>query len=215
LLAGFEQISGIGEKTAVAMLEYRTEHDDPLMGWDDYINVKGIGPATMDKVRAFCEDEDPFGVYRLGQALKKVRRYIWEYGDMEMLPMPTSKSEDVPYEPVKGQHTWVGIVRDRNLKDLYELHRSRTGDELDPATVKEPEHVNWCVIIGEDETGPLTMTVHRYGGLYERYKEAIWNINPKRDVIVVRGYKRQEYRRAIYVQELHVLDPDTLPEFEG
>jgi len=222
LRAGFEQISGIGEKTANAMLAYREDRlqeesvsgVEPDVSWDDYLAVKGIGPATMDKVRAFCLDPDPFGVYRLGQALKKVRRYIWEYGDMDGIPLPTSKSEDIPYEPIKGEHVWVGVVRDRNLKDLYELHRSRTGDELDPATVKEPEHINWCVIVGEDETGPLTMTVHRMRGLYERYKEKIWSIDPKRDVIVVRGYKAQQYRRAIYVQELHVLNPDTLPDFQ-
>lgn len=215
LRAGLVQVLGIGEKTADAMLAYRNElsNTDDMM-WDDYIAVKGIGPVTMDKVKAFCEDPDPFGVYRLGETLKKVRRYLWELGDLDGYPMPTSKSDNVPYDPVPGSHTWVGIVRDRNLKDLYELHRSRTGDELDPAKVKEPEHINWAVILGEDETGPLTITVHRYRGLYERYKEAIWNIDPKRDVLLVRGYKRKEYRRAIYVEELYVINPDNLPTFE-
>jgi hypothetical protein len=51
----------------------------------------------------------------------------------------------------------------------------------------------------------LTMTVHRYGGLYEKYKEDIWDMDPENDLLLVRGYKRAEYRRAIYVTELHVL----------
>jgi hypothetical protein len=101
-------------------------------------------------------------------------------------------------------------VRERNLKDLYELHRSRTGDELDPSTVKEPQYVNWTVILGEDETGPLTITVHRYGGLYERYKNLIWELDPKSHLLLVRGFKRREYRRAIYATELWVLDPNEL-----
>jgi len=209
LRAGLIQVLGIGEKTAEAMLAYRKEN--PVNDWEDYIAVKGIGPATMDKVRSFCEDPDPFGVYRLGVTLKKVRRYLWEFGEMDNVPFPRSKSDDVPYEPIQGEHVWMGVVRDRNLKDIYELHRSRTGDELDPNKVREPQYVNYAVIVGEDETGPLTITIHRYGGLYERYKEAIWNIDPKRDVIVVRGYKRKEYRRAIYAKELYVINPDKLP----
>jgi hypothetical protein len=166
----------------------------------------------MEKVRTFCSDPDPFGVYRLGQTLKKVRRYLWEMGEIDNIPFPRSKSDDVPYEPIQGEHIWLGVVRDRNLKDIYELHRSRTGDELDPDKVREPQYVNYAVIVGEDDTGPLTITVHRYGGLYERYKDAIWGIDPKRDVIVVRGYKRKEYRRAIYAKELFVINPDKLPE---
>jgi DNA polymerase-3 subunit alpha len=210
LRAGFLQISGIGEKTAEAMLAYRNEN--PVNEWHDYTAVRGIGPATMDKVIAFCEDPDPFGVYRLGQTLSKVRRYLWEFGEMDNIPFPQSKSEDVPYDPVKGEHVWFGIVKVRNLKDIYELHRSRTGEELDPTKVKEPQYVNYAVIIGEDETGPLTITVHRYGGLYNRYKDLIWNLDPARDVLVVRGYKREEYRRAIYAKELFVINPDKLPE---
>jgi DNA polymerase-3 subunit alpha len=210
LRAGLLQVNGIGEKTAEAMVAYRNAND--VQDWDDYTAVKGIGPATMEKVRTFCSDPDPFGVYRLGQTLKKVRRYLWEMGEIDNIPFPRSKSDDVPYEPIQGEHIWLGVVRDRNLKDIYELHRSRTGDELDPDKVREPQYVNYAVIVGEDDTGPLTITVHRYGGLYERYKDAIWGIDPKRDVIVVRGYKRKEYRRAIYAKELFVINPDKLPE---
>lgn len=210
LRAGFLQISGIGEKTADNVLAYRNEHE--VTDWSDFLAVNGIGPKTIEKIEEFCSDDDPFGVYRLGLTLKKVRRYLWEFGEMDGIPFPQSKSDDVPYEPVKGEHIWLGIVKVRNLKDIYELHRSRTGDELDPNKVREPQYVNYAVIIGEDDTGPLTITVHRYGGLYERYKDLIWNLDPARDVLVVRGYKREEYRRAIYAKELFVINPDTLPE---
>jgi hypothetical protein len=74
--------------------------------------------------------------------------------------------------------------------------------------VREPEFVNYVVLTGEDDTGPLVVTVHRYGGLYERYKDAIWNMDLKRDLLLVKGYKRAEYRRAIYATELWIINPD-------
>lgn len=208
LLAGFTQISGIGERTAEAMLEYRENYD--VNDWEDFQAVRGIGPKTIEKIEAFCSDPDPFGVQLLGKTLSAVRRFLWYEGDAEMMPFPRSKSEDVPYEAIRGEHVWIGMVRDRNLKDIYELHRSRTGEELDPKEVKEPQYVNYAVLLGEDETGPLTITVHRYRGLYERFKDAIWNMDVKRDLLLVKGYKRSEYRRAIYATELWVINPERI-----
>lgn len=217
LLAGLTQIDGIGEKTARAMVEWRgalavvnSGRPDASLRWDDFTAVKGIGPATMEKVREFVEAEDPFEIDLLANRLGKVRGWLNRNADAEGMRCPTSRAEDVPYEPQMGQHVVLVAVRDRNLKDLYELHRSRTGEELDPSTVREPEFVNWSVILGEDETGPLTITVHRYRGLYEKYKDVIWELNPKKHLLLVRGLKRREYRRAIYAEELWVIDPEEL-----
>lgn len=210
LRAGLLQVNGIGEVTAKAMLEYRnylrTVGDEDVQ-WQDYTAVKGIGPVTMRKVQEFCEDDDPFGVYRLGRTLAAIRRLLWDEGDLLGLPFPASKSDDIPYEAIRGNYTWAGFVRERNLKDIYELHRSRTGEELDPAKVREPQYVNYVVITGEDETGPLVITVQRWGGLYERLKDVIWNMDVKRDVLIVEGYKRSEYRRAIYATNVYVVNP--------
>lgn len=208
LLAGFMQVNGIGDKTAPAMLEYREQYQ--VDEWADYLNVKGVGPVTIRNIVEFCTGDDPFGLNLLTETISRVRRFIWKQGDAEGYPMPTSKSEDVPYEAIKGEHIWLGVVRDRNLKDIYELHRSRTGDELNPDTVREPEFVNYVVVTGEDETGPLVATIHRYGGLYEKYKDALWGMDIKRDLLLVRGYKRDEYRRAIYAKELWVINPERI-----
>lgn len=215
LRAGLTQVSGIGDKMAVPMVEYREAYRKGMspssrMDWDDYTAVKGIGPGTMAKIKEFVAQEDPFGINLLSKTLAAMRDRLWQEGDSLGLPFPRSKSEDVPYEPKKGAHVWLGTVKERNLKDLFELHRSRTGEELDPSTVKEPQHINWCVVLGEDETGPLTLTVHRYRGLYEKYKDRLWGLDPKRHLLLVRGYKKNEYRRALYVEELWVVDPDTM-----
>lgn len=210
--AGLTQIRGIGDVVSQKMIEFREVYlrlNDEIT-WEDYIAVSGIGPAKIAAFREFSEDDDPFGVYRLKVALKKVRKYLWYEGELDGIPFPGSKSEDVPYENIRGNYRWCGFVTDRNLKDIYELHRSRTGDELDPSTVKQPEYVNYVVLTGEDETGPLVITVHRYNGLYERFKDLIWEMDTKRDVLVVEGYKRNEYRRAIYATDLWVINPEKL-----
>ncbi len=48
--ATLEQIDGIGEKKAQAIIDYRTEHG-PFGSVDDITKVKGIGPATLEKNR--------------------------------------------------------------------------------------------------------------------------------------------------------------------
>lgn len=215
LLAGLTQVPGIGPKLAPTMLAYRKRHRAvgaaERWDWSSWLPMNGYGPGKVEMLSAFCAKSDPFDVYKLKRRCTRARRWLEVNGDDHFLPVPTSKSEDIPYEPKRGEHVWVGMVLNRNLKDIYELHRSRTGEELDPEQVKEPEYVNYVVITGEDETGPLVITVHRWGGLYEKYKDVIWDLNPATDVLLVRGYKRSEYRRAIYATELHVM---TLKEEE-
>lgn len=215
LRAGFVQVDGIGPKMAPSMKAYRKANPDKVRTWQDYVSVRrggvvvsgvsGFGDKTAEKVEAFCAQRDPFGINTMRETLTRVRGWLWEHGERLNLPYPTSKAEDVPYDPTRGEHVWVGYVRLRNMKDIYELHRSRTGEELDPSKVREPQYVNYVVITGEDETGPLVITVHRFGGFYEKYKDVIWDMDPARDLLLVRGYKRNEYRRAIYASELHVL----------
>ena len=209
LRAGLTQVKGIGDSMAPRMVKWRrglSKAERRQLTWWSFTELKGYGPKTAEKIEEFCNDEDPFGVYRMTKTLVAVRKWLKAHADEAELFMAPHRSQDVPYEAKRGEYFWVGVVRDRNLKDIYELHRSRTGEELDPATVREPEHVNYAVILGEDETGPLTITVHRYGGLYERYKDLIWGMSPDRDLLLVRGYKRAEYRRAIYATEMHVLN---------
>lgn len=213
LRAGFLQVNGIGEVTAEAIIRHREAHyggENLPMEWANLAEVKGIGPKTIEKIREFAEQEDPFGIHLLGRTLAEMRKWLFDNGEAAGLPFPKHKSDDVPYEPQRGEYVWLGMVRDRNLKDLYELHRSRTGEELDPRTVKEPEHVNWMVITGEDETGPLVITVHRFGGFYDRVKETIWNMDIKNQLLLVVGHKRNEYRRAIYASQVYVIDPAAL-----
>jgi DNA polymerase-3 subunit alpha len=209
LRAGLMQVAGIGDKMAPKMLAYRAGQRTPIASWSEYEAVSGFGPKTTEKLEAFCADRDPFGVYRLTETLAKARAWLYRNADAAGLFRAPHRSEDVPYEAKPGEYFWVGVVRERNLKDIYELHRSRTGEELDPADVKQPEYVNYAVLTCEDETGPLVITVHRYDGQYEAYKDMIWALRPNVDLLLVNGYKRREYRRALYAKEMHVLSVGT------
>jgi DNA polymerase-3 subunit alpha len=218
LRAGFEQVNGIGEKTADAMVQFRQAAlaiEDRAayaeeFAWQNYIAVSGIGPATMKKVEEFTEQRDPFGLYTLGENLGKVRRWLWQHSDETEIPFPEHKADDVPYEAKRGTYYVLVKVVQRNLKDIYELHMSRTGVELDPKKVKEPQYVNYMALLGKDETGLVNVTIHRFGGLWERYKNAVMEMNVERDLLLVEGYKRLEYRRAIYAKRVWVVNPDKL-----
>lgn len=44
-------LSGVGEKKAQAIVDYRSENGD-FSNTDDLVNVKGIGPALVEKNRS-------------------------------------------------------------------------------------------------------------------------------------------------------------------
>jgi competence protein ComEA len=45
-----QELPGVGPATATAILDYRTEHG-PFVAVDDLLDVRGIGPATLDGFR--------------------------------------------------------------------------------------------------------------------------------------------------------------------
>lgn len=218
---GFVQVPGIGPKTAVAIEEYRESGAEPALdNWDDFINIKGIGPSTVDKLWDFSEDPDPFKLNELEERITPVRKQltsragVWAVDDEGMyaepgqsykLPAPTHRSADVPYDKGADEPVvWCGVIRDFNLKDLFELHHSRTGEVLDPATVKDPHLFEYMVMTGEDETEVVIITVDRWR--WPKWKEEVWSINLDSDVVLVRGIKKgYQARRAIYVTHLWVI----------
>lgn len=46
----FESLPGIGPKKAAAVLEYR-DQNGPFASPDDLLNVNGIGPVTLDRIK--------------------------------------------------------------------------------------------------------------------------------------------------------------------
>lgn len=200
--AGFEQVDGIGEKVSHLMLDYREEHK--VREWKDYLKVKGIGPKTVAKMAALEALDDPFNVFRLDRRLEAVREQLEEYG----LPYTTHVGSEIPYErSLDLEVVWMGVVVKRNLRDIFESHRSRTGEELDPATVKQP-HLNELVVLWcYDGTEVVSVRVDRFR--YPNFKEAVWSCRPEKDILLVRGVKPSwRTAREIYAHEIWVIDPE-------
>lgn len=56
--AELESLSGIGPVKARAIITYREKHG-PFKSVDELVKVKGIGPATVSKLRAEVEVKSP------------------------------------------------------------------------------------------------------------------------------------------------------------
>jgi len=214
LVAGFEQIHGVGEVMADKFITYRDsmvrEGDfAPDIKWDDYLPIKGVGAKTLEKIKAFCEQEDPFEIFKLSKAVQAVTDEL-RWGSLRRtgIPVPTHTSVDVPYSRgVKSDVVWCGVITKRNLKELFELHYSRTGEDLDPTDVKDPELNEWVVMWGDDGTDILTITVNRWR--YPAMREALWQMRLGVDMVVIRGYKPSyQSRRAIQVTDMWILSDE-------
>jgi hypothetical protein len=102
---------------------------------------------------------------------------------------------------------YMGIVVKRNLRDIFESHRAKTGDELDPETVKEPDKRELVVLTMYDGTEVITARVTRWK--YEAMKAAVWSISPEKDLVLIRGTKPGwRTAREIYINEMWVIDPE-------
>jgi DNA polymerase-3 subunit alpha len=204
IIAGFAEIPGIGEKVAARIIEWQ----DPLQAseWDNLHEIKGVGGKTIDKIKAFCAKDDPFDIFKLDRMIAGVKAEI-RSGKLGRLPWPTHTGLQVPY--VRGKDTevvWIGTIINRNLRELFEVNFSRTGQALDPKSVKDPELNEWVIMVGNDGSELLTITIDRWK--YPKYREAIWGLRPGIDLALIRGVKRgYQSRRAVYVHQMWIVDP--------
>lgn len=205
---GLAQIPGIGEKMGAVIIEDREERG-PFADWSELERVKGIGPSKMETIRAFCERDDPFDIFTLQRRIDRITHEI-KHGKLSQyrLPAPTHKTEDIPMERGNDiEVVWIGTVHSRNLRDLFEVNFGKTGEALDISTVRRPDLPEWVIMYGEDETDQMSITVDRFK--YPKFREMVWGIDLDHDLILVRGVKKgYQARRALYVWDMWVIDPD-------
>lgn len=203
--AGFSQIPGIGYKMAQKIVEDREVNGEFTLGWDDLISITGIGPKKIELIKEFCEQEDPFGIERIKREVAEIKRCIKD-GTLLGLPAPDTRSDQIPYEDRKSHHVVLGTVKSRNLKDLFEDHRSRTGEELNPDDIKDPHLKDSVTLYMEDDGGLMTVKVNRW--VYPKHKRQIWG-----DVVLGHHYvlasceKKPFYGKTIHVRDMWVIDP--------
>lgn len=202
--AGFLQIKGIGASFAKAICDYREDRGG-LDSWDDLMAVRGIGKAKINLIKDFCAKDDPFELNKLRDGKDAIVRAI-KAGELGPVPLPDTLAEDIPYEARRSQHYLIGVVKNRNLQDLFENHRSRTGEELDPKTVKDPNLKDSMTMYMEDESGLFTVKVNRW--LYPKLKGAIWDIKLGHDFVILKVHKKPFYGKTVHVDKMWVIDPD-------
>lgn len=201
LLAGFSQIPGIGSTMADKIVSFREDRDE--LAWEDLLAVPGIGKVTMQKMKDWSDQEDPFGIHTLDKLLRKVKKELGDLG----LPKPTHTALEIPYERGRDTEiTWIGVPVHRNLRDIFESNRARTGVELDPSQVQSPELNEWMMIAGYDGTEIVTLRINRFN--YPRFKAAVWGMRLQEDVVLARGVKPGwRTNREMYISDLWVIEP--------
>lgn len=205
VVAGLMQIKGIADAGAAKILAYRAENG--LTCWEDLINIKGFGPKTVAKIVDFTSREDPFGLNRLKNGKFEVVKLISGLRKKgHMVPLPDTTADKVPYEAKRSEHVMMGVVKNRNLQDLFENHRSRTGEELDPATVKDPHLKDSMTLYMEDETGLFTVKVDRWK--YPRFKDALWELELNKHFLLFTCIKKPYYGKTVHLTNMWVIDPE-------
>jgi Zierdtviridae DNA polymerase len=196
--------------------------------FQDLATVSGVGPVKIAAIKDWATREDPFGVATLANKLNETRAML-RAGTMvdasgRMLPTATHKSEDLPFDlgvnfyDDNGQPNWeadrasrmdvvwIGRVKGRNLRDMFEEHRSREGVDLDPNSVKEPDKKHSMVLFAYDDSDEINLRVSRWN--FPRLKDLLMRINLDHDLILVEGYKNRSFGRKIEVTNMWRIDPD-------
>lgn len=206
--AGFIQIPGVGPKTAQAIMAYlESKHWETAPTWDDLINVKGIGKVTIQKIKDFASDPDPFGVNRVHQILEGVRDDL--RGGKWGIPEPTHTSDDMA-EDGSFEVVWVGFPKSIEQKDIVEDIRARTDKDTDTilAELKDPDLIKLAVIkCVDDGDEDVHCRINRWD--FPRFKDRLEDLRTNgKDVIIIKGKKRDGFGTNIVVHEMWALELD-------
>jgi DNA polymerase-3 subunit alpha len=213
--AGWTQIPGIALKTAEKIIALRD--DDGLMTYSDLASVHGIGPKTVDKVAEFCEREDPFGIYALEDALADVKADL-EDGILDRkgdrLPVPTHRADGIFEADPNDTIIFLGQPIHRNLRDLFESNRAKTGEALKESEVRRADLSQWCVLLVRDEDELASFVVSRYK--YPRFKDMLWKVElGGSELMLIRGNKGTmkgtlgDRSGIVFVDDIWVLDSES------
>jgi DNA polymerase-3 subunit alpha len=208
--AGFTQIDGIGQKTWERIAEVKAADPLGLTDWYDLIKVKGIGPKTIQKIRAFAELEDPFELDRVGKILKEYRANLAaQRGEWRGLPIPTHMSDEIGRHDVIPNIIWMGMVKQKNYQDYVENQRTRTGDEVEEilARTKDPHLLTSCVLRAYDD-GDEDVYLRFNRWQFPKVKSQLEALEVDRDVVIVIGDKKDDFGISIHCKGIIVISPD-------
>jgi DNA polymerase-3 subunit alpha len=218
--AGFEQVPGVGERTASAMLAYRAHllRIDHKYGatahtgvrWEDFVAVRGIGDKTINKIRAFAEDDDPFGLDLVGKVLRECREGLrTQTGFWRGLPKPTHTSEEMLSAPDGARVVWIGVAKAVEYKDLIEDQRARFGTSTEEilANTKDSHLRKWATIHAYDDGDEeVYLRFNRYN--FPKFKAGLETLRPDADVLLIIGEKNRGFGNSLKVKKMMAIDPE-------
>lgn len=206
VVAGFEQLKGVGPALCTTILEDR-EENGPCRTAADLLRVKGIGPAVLAKITPQIEGDDPFGLLRVQIALDSVRDAI---GSRDIpLRVPTHSSDTILDAKADTTVYWVGMVKVKEYKDALEDERARTGDPMDEIRkrMKRPDLATSCVLHSYDDGGEdVYVRITRFD--FPKFRKALEELREDQDVIWVEARKSGGgFGASVYVKRMIVIDP--------
>lgn len=196
--AGYSQIDGIGPKKSDLVLDAKIDE------WDDILAIKGFGIKTVEKIKAWLELDDPFDIYRLENDINATKRELVK-GTLTdhrgPLPIPTHNSRELDDEQKGKKVVWIGELVRRNIRDIFEINVSQSGEALDPKKVKDPHLREFAILYARDEDDQTMLKMNRW--MWPRYKHAIFNLK-KGQLLLVAGRKP---RYGVQVDRMWVIEP--------
>ena len=211
--AGFVQIPGVGDVTSDAIAAYAaefTEKNGYPPAWEDLIQVRGIGQKSIEKIQTFCESPDPFGLNRVQELFKKLRKYMRTQGRADGLPRLTHNSETIPRNGDHKGIVWMGVPKAKNYQDFVENQRSRYGKEEAEiiAEMKDPHLVKSCVVqCFDDYDDEVYCRWNRWQ--FPKFEELLEGLQTDgSNVLIVEGMKREDFGVSLHVTDAWVLQLD-------
>lgn len=173
ILAGFKQFDGFGDVVSQMIVDHRDMHG--LNNLKDVLNIKGIGPKKLEKLMDLVDSDDPFGIFKIDNAIKQTLPCLKEWG----LPTPTHKSLEIPFAKT-GKDTpvvWIGVITEIQLKSL---DIDKISDRTDLR--------QYLKLTGYDGEEQIRVKVSRFK--YQKLKETVEDITKKKDLVLIKGIRR-------------------------
>jgi DNA polymerase-3 subunit alpha len=214
IVAGWGQLKGVGPVTVNRILALEADLKEAgqpaLSNADDLLNVKGIGPKTLEKFRHQIGDEDPFGLKRTGRVLTEIRDDIG-FGEIR-LPAPNCTSDELYGLGDAAPVRWLGLIASINYQDYIENQRSRTGQEVEEIIkkMKRRDLVTSCVLrCYDDGDEDVYVRIDRF--TYPRYHKMLQELRVNHHVLYVLGQRSTGgagFGISVQVRKLAVIDPE-------
>lgn len=222
IVAGWEQIPNIGEKTAenIDMMRWGVDGigGRKFNSWSDLGEIRGIGPKTIESMETFATAHDPFGLLKTGKTMDSVLKWI---KTQNRVPRPTHNGAEISEIFMENRDfrtgkfelgpkvIYAGIVKTREYKDLIEDQRARTGMEVEEilANLKRPDLIKSCSLRCYDTTAEeVYLRITRWQ--FPKLKRAIETIAVNHDVVIAVGNRIAGFGTPVIVDKIWVVNPD-------